>query len=129
MEGGPEFMTKFTRIEGSRDILVTNIMFLSNEASRLQEIIFQGISLRWTMAAIIGNSSLIRNVTDFAPIFENRFMDSLLWARKTFEHFSSHALRWAWFTDVLEILNEILSHFSIILNILNFKRTFYLIFV
>lgn len=46
MEGGPEFMTKFTRIEGSRDILVTNIMFLSNEASRLQEIIFQGISLR-----------------------------------------------------------------------------------
>lgn len=41
-----KFMTKFTRIEGSRDILVTNIMFLSNEASRLQEIIFQGISLR-----------------------------------------------------------------------------------
>lgn len=29
-----------------RDILVTNIMLLSNEASRLQEIIFQGISLR-----------------------------------------------------------------------------------
>lgn len=41
-----KFMTKFTRIEGSRDILVTNIMFLSNEASRLQEIIFQGIFLR-----------------------------------------------------------------------------------
>lgn len=33
------------------------------------------------------NLSLIRNVTDFAPIFENRFMDSLLWAWKTLETF------------------------------------------
>lgn len=138
----PRIHDKIHGIEGSRDILVTNIMFLSNEASRLQEIIFQGISpglrrRQWTMAAIIGNSSLIRNVISrpFSKI--DSWIRCVHLATKLGNWNISHLVRW--FTDFwrfwtsmryyVNSMDLVLSHFSIILNIYIYiipKELFYL---